>query len=119
MKKIMIFSVLLFLSDIARPEVEIKPADLLSKASSVGIVFEDDLKKSIIIYENGVWKNKDLTKVRLMEIRNIVFTIPGKNLPHLVQVHKGNVIFIYEQGYVNYEITIPVSEFLKKIFPKQ
>jgi hypothetical protein len=64
-----------------------------------------------------VWKNEDLIKGRLMEIRSIIFKIPDDELLHLVQVYKGNVIFVHEQGHVNYEITIPVSEFLKKIFP--
>ena len=118
MNKVIILFVLLVISSIAHSEVQIKLPEILSKASSVGIVLEDNLKKSIIINENGVWKNDDIIKVRLMEIRSIIFKIPDNNLPHLVQVYKGNVILIYTQGHVNYEITIPVSEFLNKIFPK-
>lgn len=109
--------VLLVISSIAHSEVQIKLPEILSKASSVGVVLEDNLTTSIIINENGVWKNKDIIKVRLMEIRNIIFKIPDNNLPHMLKVYKGNVIFIHEQGHIDYEITVPVSEFLKKIFP--
>jgi biopolymer transport protein ExbD len=117
MKKIIIFIVLFVISSIANSEVKIKLPKGLSKSSSVGVILESDLKRSIVINENGVWKNEDLIKGRLMEIRSIIFKIPDDELPHLVQVHKGNVIFIHEQGHVYYEITIPVSEFLYKIFP--
>jgi len=113
-----IISVLLVISGVAHSEVQMKTPEILSKASSVSLVLEDNLEKSIIINDKGVWKNEDLIKVRLMEVTTIVFRIPDNTLPHLIQVHKGNVIFIHQQGLLNYEITIPVSEFLKKIFPK-
>ena len=119
MNKIIILFVLLVISNIAHSEVQIEPPEILSKANSVSVVLEDNLKKDIIIYDNGVWKNEDLIKVRLMEVTTIVFKIPDNELPHLVQVYKGNVIFVIsDRGPLIYKITIPVLEFLKKIFPK-
>jgi hypothetical protein len=119
LKKFIMFLVLLGISGIAHSEVQIKPPEMLSKAISVSVVLEDNLKESIVIYDMGVWKNEDLIKARLLEVRSIIFRIPGNEMPHLVQVHKGNVIFvIHDRGPLSYEITIPVSEFIKKVFPK-
>ncbi len=115
---IVIFVLFLFICNTANSEVQLRPSSILSKASSIGLVLEDDLQKSVIIYQNGVWRNQDIIKTRLMDARRMVFRFSARDLPHLVQIHKGNVIFFHEQGRIVYEITIPFAEFLKKIFPK-
>ena len=102
MKNIRRLLVMLIICGIAHSEVKMEIPDLLSTASSVSIFLDDDPKKEIVIFEKGVWKNKDLVKARSMHITAIGFRFSGGLIPHLVQAYKGNVILMHEQGDKNY-----------------
>jgi hypothetical protein len=117
MKYISRLLVMLMICGIAHSEVKMEPPNLLLTARAVSVVLDDDLEKGIVIYEKGVWKNKDLVKTRSKDIRAIVFRFSDGRMPHLVQVHEGKVFFMHKAGPFIYKFTIQISEFLKEIFP--